>query len=151
MKYYEEVEGQQTPECEMAKRKTNAKTVEQVMAQQKPAQEPKLTHAGFQIAFWAAAVGLVAQLAIAFMVYPTLPKMIPSWWVGQLVQQPMIPSWTVFAVFPVGQIVLLLIALFSPRNQDGKRIMESGKVWTLTTLAVLFTVLQASAFHLPKG
>jgi uncharacterized membrane protein len=135
----------------MAKRRTNTKTVEQVLAQQKTAPEPKLTHAGFQIAFWAAAVGLVAQLVMALVVYPTLPKMIPAWWIGQLVQQQTIPSWTVFAVFPIGQVVLLLIALFTPRNQDGKRVMESGKVWTLTILAVLFTVLQASAFHLPKG
>ena len=135
----------------MAKRKTNAKTVEQVLAQKKSAPEPKLTRAGFQIAFWAVIVGLVAQLVMAFVVYPTLPKMIPSWWIGQLVQQPMIPSWTVFAVFPIGQIALLLIALFSPRDSDGKSVMESGKAWTLTVLAVLFTVLQASGFHLPKG
>ena len=133
----------------MAKQK---KTVEQVLAQQqKSAPEPKLTRAGFQIAFWIGIVGLAAQIVMAFMVFPSLPKMIPSWWVGQLVQSPTVPSWSVFALFPTGQIVVLAVAFFSPRDKDGKIVLESGKAWTLTVLAILFTVLQASAFHLPKG
>lgn len=133
----------------MAKRK-NRQTVENVVAA-KAAPEPKLTHMGYLISLWAGIVGLMAQLVMAFMVYPTLPKEIPSWWIGQLVKQSTIPSWTVFAVFPVGTVVLLLVAYFSPRDKDGKIVMESGKAWTLTMLAVLFTILQASAFHLPKA
>ncbi len=135
----------------MAKRKRNTTTAEQVLEKQKPAPEPKLTHTGFQIAFWTGIVGLIAQFMMAFMIYPSLPKAIPSWWVGQLVQSPTVPSWTVFALFPIGQIVVLLVAYFSPRDKDGKLVMESGKAWTLTVLSVLFTILQASAFHLPKA
>lgn len=134
----------------MAKRKKNTKTVEQVVAQ-KTAPEPTLTRVGYQIAFWLIVVGLVAQLAMAIKVYPSLPASIPSWWIGQLVQRQMIPSWTVFAVFPIGQLVLLAIAWFSPKDESGKPIMESGKAWTLSILSVLFTVLQSSAFHLPKA
>jgi hypothetical protein len=55
----------------------------------------------------------------------------------------------VWVVFPVSQLILLAVALFSPKDADGKTVMTSGKAWTIALLAVLFALLQASAFNLP--
>lgn len=131
----------------MTKRRKSRRTVEEAVGR-KPKPEPKLTRAGFHISLWVIILGFIAQMVMAFMVYPSLPARIPSYWVGQLVQRATVPAWTVFLVFPLGQIILLVVGIFSPRDKDGKRIMETSKAYTLTFLAVLLTILQSSAFHL---
>jgi len=132
----------------MTKRRRRPRTVEDIVVR-KPKPEPQLTRAGFHIAVWVIVLGFIAQMVMAFMVCPSLPARIPSSWVGHLVPRATVPSWTVFLVFPFGQIILLLVGIFSPRDKDGKRIMETSKAYTLTFLAVLLTILQSSAFHLP--
>lgn len=131
----------------MTKHRKSTRPVEDI-AVRKPKPEPKLTRAGFHAAVWVIILGFIAQMVMAFMVYPSLPSRIPSSWIGHLVPQATVPSWTVFLVFPLGQIGLLLVGIFTPRDNDGRRIMETGKAWTLTILAILFTILQSSAFHL---
>ena len=133
----------------MAKRKQTQTTVEATV-NQKPAPEPKLTRTGYALSLGLAVVGLLAELVIAFMAYPKLPAMIPSWWVGSLVQSDAVPSWVVFAVFPFGQLALIVLTLLSPRDEQGGKIMESGKAWTIILLAALFIALQASIFHITK-
>ena len=132
----------------MTRRKRSPRTVEDIVLR-KPKPEPKLTRAGFHIAVWAIILGFIAQMVMAFMVYPSLPARIPSSWVGHLVPRATVPSWTVFLVFPLGQIILLLVGIFSPKDEGGRRIMETSKAYTLTILAILLTILQSSAFHLP--
>ncbi len=133
----------------MAKRKQTVKTVEEVV-DRKSAPEPKLTRAGYNLSLGLAALGLIAEFVIAFIAYPKLPAMIPSWWVGQLVQSDAVPKWVVFAVFPFAQLVLIVITLLSPKDEKGGKVMESGKAWTVILLAALFIALQASIFHITK-
>ena len=132
----------------MAKRKKRGKTIEDVEKNQP--KEPVLTRTAYLITFWTIAVGLVAQLVMAIVVYPMLPAAIPSGWLGSTMPYNMIPSWLVFVAFPSAQVIILLLAVFTPRDAEGKRVMESGKAWSLVVLALLFTALQASAFHIPK-
>ncbi|HAH86946.1 MAG TPA: hypothetical protein DCL60_06195 [Armatimonadetes bacterium] len=61
----------------------------------------------------------------------------------------MVSSAFVFLYFPLGQVVLFLIGLFSPITRGGQRVMYLGKAESIIALSLLFTVLQASAFHLP--
>ena len=131
----------------MAKRKRRGQTVEDA-SKAKKVHEPKLTRAGFVITLWAVIVGFVAQVIMAITVYPHLPAQIPASWAGFLFQGQTVPSWIVFVLFPVGQMILFLISVFSPRDNQGKLVMESGKAWTLIALAVFFTALQYSAFRL---
>ncbi|HET6453129.1 MAG TPA: hypothetical protein VFI02_01875 [Armatimonadota bacterium] len=131
----------------MAKRRKSKQTVEEA-SKPKKVHEPKLTRAGYQITFWVVVLGFVAQVVMAIMVYPHLPAQIPARWAGFLFEGQTIPSWIVFVLFPVGEIVLLLVTIFSPRDDQGKLVMESGKAWTLILLALFFTLLQYSAFLL---
>ena len=131
----------------MAKRRKTGRTVEQASKAQK-VQEPKLTRIGYQLTFWAVIVGLVAQIVMAFIVYPRLPAQIPARWAGFLFEGQTAPSWIVFVLFPVGQIVLLLVTIFNPKDDQGKRLIETGKAWTLIVLSLFFTLLQYSAFRL---
>ena len=131
----------------MAKRKKSKQTVEEA-SKPKKVHEPKLTRAGYQITFWIVVVGFVAQVVMAIMVYPHLPAQIPAHWAGFLFEGQTVPSWIVFVLFPVGEIVVFLVAVFSPRDDQGKLVMESGKAWTLIALALFFALLQYSAFLL---
>lgn len=131
----------------MAKRKRRGRTVEDA-SKAKKVQEPKLTRIGYQLTLWIVIAGLVAQIIMAIIVYPRLPAQIPESWAGFLFQGQAVPSWIVFVLFPAGEIVLLLVTIFSPRDKQGKLVMESGKAWTIIALALFFTLLQYSAFRL---
>jgi hypothetical protein len=61
----------------------------------------------------------------------------------------MVSSLFVFLYFPLGQIALSVVAFFSPLARDGRKAMYIGKAESIIALSLLFTVLQASAFHLP--
>jgi uncharacterized membrane protein len=115
-------------------------------AHARASKEPVLTSAAFQISIAVIALGFVAQLVIAVLVFPTLPKMIPSSWMGSTSPYGLVPRCFVFFVFPGAQIILAVLAAFSPRDERGRRIMESGKAATLVALALLFSALQASIF-----
>jgi uncharacterized membrane protein len=131
----------------MVKRKKSKQTVEEA-SKPKKVHKPKLTRIGYQLTFWIVILGLVAQIIMAIIVYPRLPAQIPESWAGFLFEGQTIPSWIVFVLFPVGEIVLFLVTIFSPRDAQGKLVMESGKAWTLILLALFFTLLQYSAFLL---
>ena len=131
----------------MAKRKRTGQTVEQASKARK-VHEIKLTRPAYQWTFWIVIVGLVAQIVVAIIVYPRLSAQIPASWAGFLFGAQTMPSWLVFVLFPAGQITLLLITIFNPRDNQGKLVMESGKAWTLILLSVFFTALQYSAFRL---
>ena len=133
----------------MAKRKRTARRLPDLEERPQP-KGPKPTRAAYQICLWTIIVGLAAQVLMAIIVYPSLPERIPSSWVGSSTPYNTIPSWVVFLLFPGGQIVLLLLAIFSPKDAQRRRVMESGKAVSLILLALLFTALQASAFHVPK-
>lgn len=131
----------------MAKRKRTSRTVEEA-SKAKKVHEPKLTRLGYQLTLWSVIVGFVAQVVMAIIVYPHLPADIPARWAGFLFQGQTVPSWIVFVLFPAGQIVLLLVTIFNPRDNQGKLVMETGKAWTLILLSAFFTALQYSAFRL---
>lgn len=133
----------------MAKRRKPTRTIEDAV-KPRVAPEPKLTRSGFQISLWAIVLGLFAQLVMAIIVYPALPSRIPGIWTGSLIRGETVPSWWVFVLFPAAQVILFLIAIFSPRDKQGRLTMEFGKAATLVVLSILFTVLQASAFCIPK-
>lgn len=133
----------------MAKRKKNPQ-MKYAIDKPQASKEPKLTHTAYQITFWLTIVGFVAQVIMAVLVYPHLPAMIPAGWAGWSAPSELAPSWIVFLLFPGAQIVLFLLTIFSPKNDEGKLIMEHGKAWSLVLLALLFTALQYSAFHLPQ-
>lgn len=130
----------------MAKRR---KLTQPETAKPRQAKEPRFSHTAFQLAVWIIVLGLIAQLVIAAVAYPSLPEHIPSSWSGQLIPGQTQPAWTVFVLFPGGELVLLLIALL-PRLTDaaGRRTMEVGKAVGLIVLALLLTALQSSIFHL---
>ena len=130
----------------MAKRKREL----QERTASKAPQEPKRTHAAYLVALWAIAAGLVAQIVMAIMAYPILPGRIPSNWIGDAIPLGTIPSWVIFVAFPGAEIILAIIAFFSPNDEEGRKVMESGQAVSLILLAVLFTALQASAFHIPQ-
>lgn len=125
-----------------------AKHKENTHAPKQPKQ-PKLTHGAFLACMWAIVLGLIAQLVMAIAVYPFLPEGIPASWAGSPVPYNVLPAWIVFLWFPAAQSILLILAMFSPRDEQGRRAMESGEAATLILLALLFTALQASAFHIP--
>lgn len=133
----------------MAKRKQIVQTKNETRVSQE-ANEPEPTRAAFNISLWVIVAGFIAQVVMAIKAYPLLPKQIPSSWVGSTVPYMSVPSWVVFVVFPGAQIILLLLAIFSPKDDIGRRVMESGKAWALVLLALLFTALQLSAFHIPS-
>jgi hypothetical protein len=126
-------------------KKTGAKPA---VSQKSQTPEIVLSRSAFLISTWITILGLVIQYVIAFIVYPKLGATIPSAWVGWVPVGGTIPSWTVFTAFPIAQAVVFLTGFFSPKNDDGKRVMESGRAISLILLAILFTALQASIFRL---
>ena len=133
----------------MTKRRRTGRSVEDYTAR-KPRPEPKLTRLGYLVSVSAIVLGLIAELVIAYLVSPSLPAKIPAYWIGHLLPGETAPSWMVWLVFPIGQLILLAVALHGRKVKDGKSVTESGKAWTLVVLAVLFVILQASAFNLPR-
>lgn len=134
----------------MAKQKKNLRQQQETKKQPEAAPEPKLSRLAFQICLYFAVFCLVAQIAIAFIVYPGLPKSIPSGWVGWAQPGSTIPSWIVFLAFTSAELVVLVLTIFSPKDEQGKRVMEWGKMESLTIVAALFLLLQASAFRIPR-
>lgn len=116
-------------------------------ARQSP-REPVSTHAGYRIAFWAIVLGLIAQLVMAFIVYPRLPAEIPTGWTGSVQPYNTIGKWVVFALFPAFTLAVLAVTLFSPKNEEGKRTMQTGNAVTVVLLVLVLTALQASAFFI---
>lgn len=106
------------------------------------------THKAFLISMWITILGLVAQYVIAFIAYPSLGPTIPSRWVGWVPVGDTLPSSLVFVAYPAAQIVVFLIGYFSPKDSEGKRVMESGRTVSLILLTLLFTALQASVLRL---
>jgi energy-coupling factor transporter transmembrane protein EcfT len=116
----------------------------------KPEPEVKLTRTAFLITIWVSVASFVAQLLMAFIVYPQLPATIPSGWLGSSEPYNPVSKLWVFGFFTVGTLILLGIAYFSPRDEKGQLVMDSSKAGTIIVLALLFTALQSTAFHLTK-
>jgi uncharacterized membrane protein len=111
--------------------------------------QPVLSRGAFTTTIAVVLILLAVQIIIAAIVYPSLPGQIPSGWLESSQPYNMVSSAFVFLYFPLGQVVLFLIGLFSPITRDGQRVMYLGKAESIIALSLLFTVLQASAFHLP--
>jgi len=131
----------------MAKRKKSTEPKPE-LAKSKP-KEPALSHGAFQLTMWVIILGLVAQLAMALIAYPSLPERIASSWAGRIIPGRTHPAWIVFVFFPGAQVFLLVLALF-PRvtNAAGRRVMEIGKAAGLIALALLLTALHSGVFRL---
>lgn len=110
--------------------------------------EPQPTRRGYIIPMAVVGIGLVIQMVVAVMVYGGLPPQIHGSWLGLPDPYQMLPSWVVFVAFPCADLILLVLGYLSAKDSEGKRVMESGKAATLVLLALLFTVLQVSAFRL---
>jgi uncharacterized membrane protein len=132
----------------MAKRRKTAKAVPQ--PSKAHAKEPKLTHLAYRISLAIILAGLLAQLIMAVIAYPTLPARIPQSWLGTTAPGKTAAAWIVFFYFPGAQIIMILVALFSPRDGQGRRVMTASMAATLVLLTCLFLALQASVFRLPK-
>jgi len=133
----------------MAKKKRTQTKVETTSAKPAP-KEPVSTHIGYQVALGAIVLGLIAQFVMAFIIYPKLPAQIPAGWTGSVQPYNLVSKWVVFAMFPGFELVLLAVSLFSPKNAEGKRTMQTGNVVTVVILAMVLTALQASAFFINR-
>jgi uncharacterized membrane protein len=111
--------------------------------------QPVLSRGAYTASMAVVFISLAIQIIIAAIVYPSLSGQIPSGWLGSSQPYNMVSSIYVFLYFPIGQLALLLVAFFSPVAGDGRKAMYMGKAESIITLSLLFTVLQASAFHLP--
>ena len=131
----------------MAKHRRTAQPQSQSRTE-KTTEGPKLSWMAFQVATWITAAGLVAQLIMAAKVYSSLPSRIPASWAGSTIPYNTVPSWYVFIVFPGAQLALLALAMFSPRDADGRRAVEISSAVSRILLALLFTSLQLSAFFI---
>jgi hypothetical protein len=133
----------------MAKRK---KRQEAPSPPVQPAQThmPVPTRRAFLVCLGTIAVALVAQFVIAVIGYQHIPQEIPSGWIGWAQPGGTLPSWLVFVAFPGAQLVVLILALFTPKDEQGRRVMEPGRAASLIVLTVLFTLLQASVFTIPR-
>ena len=120
----------------MAKKKRAQTKTETVSAKHAP-KEPVSTHIGYQIALGAIILGLIAQFVMAFIVYPQLPAQIHSGWTGSVQPYNLVSKWVVFAMFPGFELVLLVISLFSPKNAEGKRTMQTGNAVTVVLLSLI--------------
>lgn len=111
---------------------------------------PVPTRRSYVVAFWTTVVGLVLQLLMAVIGYGQLPAEIPSNWIGWIQPGGTIPSWVVFAAFPGAQLVVLIMAWFSGRDDEGQKVMDFGKAMSVVLLTLFFTVLQTSLFRIPR-
>ena len=132
----------------MAKRKKLTQTIEKDM-EKSQTKLPVFTHRAFQTAFWFVIAGFAVQIVLGILVYPTLPDRISTGFLGSPAPYNTIPKLPALALFPAAEIILFLITIFTPKDEQGKRIMETGMAWSMVLLALLFTALQASAFHIP--
>ena len=132
----------------MAKSKKNGKQKAASTPAPTKSAEPILSHGAFLASMVVMAVGLVSQIVMAFMVYHSLPAQIPSGWMGWTPVGGEIPSWYVFIAFPGAMAALLIFGVFSPKDKDGRQLMDWSKSFSLIALAALFVALQASSFRL---
>ena len=109
---------------------------------------PVYTRSAYISAIFVVIIGIAAQLILATFVFGRLPSMIPTNWIGVGNPTQTMPSWIVFIAFPVSQMILLLVAHYSPKDSEGNSVMEWGKATSLILLTILFTALQGSAFKL---
>lgn len=109
---------------------------------------PVPTRRSFLVCVGSIVAGMVIQIVMAAFAFGHIPAEIPSGWIGWAPLGGSLPSWTVFVAFPGAQLIVLIVAVCSPKNEDGRRVMDSGRAIGLMLLAVLFTVLQSSAFRL---
>ena len=113
--------------------------------------ELKPSRAAFHISICVIVLGLLAQLIMSVIVYPTLPPHIPADWVGASYPNHMKPAWIIFLVFPAYELVLLVIAVMtSQRDARGRRAIDAGRAVSLILLVLTFTALHAGVFHLPQ-
>lgn len=117
-------------------------------SEEKKKKLPVYTHSAYVYAIGTIASGLLIQFILAVIVFGRLPSMIPTTWIGIGNPTQTMPSWIVFVAFPVSQIILFIVARYSPKDNEGKSVMEWGKSISLILLTVLFTALQGSAFRL---
>lgn len=134
----------------MAKRKKNIEQKPQEPFATGQQVEPKQYRSAFVISTAIILIGLLAEIIIALVVYPSLPRYIPSGWLGWVPVGGTIPSWVVFLAFPGAQLIVLATAIFSTKDEMGRRVMGLEKAISLTLLGLLFTALQASALHIPR-
>ncbi|MHB1457912.1 MAG: hypothetical protein ACYC0V_13460 [Armatimonadota bacterium] len=109
---------------------------------------PVYTRLAYMSATAVIIIGIIVQLVLAIIVYGRLPSMILTSWIGIGTPTQTMPSWIVFIAFPISQIILLIVAHFSPKDSEGHNVMEWGKAISLILLTILFTALQGSAFKL---
>jgi hypothetical protein len=129
--------------------KQNKATQTRPQAAEPEDNKPVYTRIAYLLCVCIIALGLVAQIIMAIVVYTSLPTHIPASWFGSAVPQNPVHSWLIFIWFPAAQVVLLVLTAFSPRDEEGRHVMDSGLSTTLIILGLLFTALQASAFHIP--
>lgn len=125
------------------------KTTQSISEKHETSVQPALSRGAFTASVAVVFISLAIQIIIAAIVYPSLPGQIPSGWLGSSQPYNMVSSLFVFLYFPLGQIALSVVAFFSPVARDGRKAMYIGKAESIIALSLLFTVLQASAFHLP--
>jgi uncharacterized membrane protein len=130
----------------MAKKNNNSKT--EPKRAKSAHKGPVLTHAAYKTTLVVLVLGLIAQLVMAFIVYPTLPAQIPSGWTGSAQPYNHVSKSMVFVLFPGFELVTLLIAFFSPKDAEARRVMTSGNAVTFILLALVFTALESSAFFI---
>jgi heme A synthase len=109
---------------------------------------PVYTHSAYISSVASIIAGLAVQFTLAVLVIGRLPSKIPTSWIGIGTPTQTMPSWIVFIAFPVSQFILLVVAGYSPKDANERKVMEWGKAISLILLTVLFTALQGSAFRL---
>ena len=133
------------------KRKNGAiRKIDEINQKSEPKKKklPVYTHSAYISSVASIIAGLAIQFVLAILVIGHLPSKIPTSWIGIGAPTQTMPSWIVFIAFPVSQLILLVVAHYSPKNDNGKKVMEWGKAISLILLTVLFTALQGSAFRL---
>ncbi|MHB0913105.1 MAG: hypothetical protein ACYC2Y_06630 [Armatimonadota bacterium] len=111
-------------------------------------QQPVPTRWAFLATVAIIVAAFAAELIMAAVAYGRLPATIDSGWFGWAPPGGSAPSWLIFIAFPGVQVILFLIAWFSPKDEKGRRVMDTGRAISLVLLALLFAVLQSSVFRL---
>lgn len=133
----------------MANKKTNQAKAEPV-SKKSAQKEPVLTQSAYKFTMAVIILGLIAQITMALIVYPTLPELVPSGFTGSAEPYHTVAKSKALMLFPAFEAVILLIAIFSPKDAEGKRVMTTSNAMTFIVLALVFTALQASAFFINR-